>query len=52
MQHRSQIQATAVFYPFFYPRRRHGEDKTTSFLVTIANQNGRPERGSSLPSWS
>jgi len=48
----SQIPAAAVFYPVFYPKRQRGDFEMGYLLVTAANWKDRPERATSLPSWS
>jgi hypothetical protein len=47
-----RFQAAAVFYPDFYPNGQCSGIETPYLLVTAANWDGRPERVTSLPSWS
>ena len=45
------LRAAAIFYPNFYPKRRHGGAGILHFLVTAADRGGEPECVTSLPSW-
>jgi hypothetical protein len=47
-----RLEAAAIFYPNFYPKRQCSGVEMVYLLVTASNWSGRPECVTSLPSWS
>ena len=47
-----RLEATAIFYPNFYPKRQCSRAEMVHLLVTATNWSGRAECVTTLPSWS
>ena len=47
-----RLEAAAIFYPNFYPKRQCSRAEMVHLLVTATNWSGRAECVTTLPSWS